>query len=319
MAHLVFIHGIANKPAPDELLNIWRRVLARDEGGDTGLRLSSRGINSSLIYWADVMYDTFDPDTASHESASDDRPPLGVPVNIEAESRLGVEGTREERWIDAFEMAYGLDTDAPDAGVPLETARETLERIPLPWAIKRPFMKLLARDTHHYLFNSSHSPRAGVTHKVRDEIRSRFVAGLKAAAADGGPLVVVAHSQGTIVTYDCLKNVPDCPQIDALITVGSPLGLDEVQDKLAPGYSAKDAYPSEKLRGPWHNVYDPLDIVSSPYPNISNDYLVNGAVKAIDIVQHNSGVWRHSMTKYLAGNTLRNVMRSTLGIDQEIL
>ena len=113
------------------------------------------------------------------------------------------------------------------------------------------------------------------------------MAGLHAAAADGGPLVVMAHSQGTIVAYDCLKNVPDCPQIDALITVGSPLGLDEVQDKLAPGYSDEDAYPSGKLLGGWHNVYDPLDIVSSPFPNIAKDYLANGQVKAEDIVQHN--------------------------------
>lgn len=318
MAHLVFIHGIANKPAPDELLKIWRRVLARDEDGDPGVRLSSRSINSSLIYWADVMYDTVDPDIASHES-NEDEAPLGVPESIESDWRSGVAGAREENWLNAFETAYGIDPSAPDAGFPLEAAREGLERIPLPWAIKRPFMKLLARDTHHYLFNANHSPRDGVNYKVRDEIRSRFVAGLKAAAADGGPLVVMAHSQGTIVTYDCLKNVADCPQIDALITLGSPLGLDEVQDKLAPGYSDHDAFPHEKLRGEWHNIYDPLDIVSSPYPNISNDYLADGVIKADDIVQHNSGLWRHSMTKYLAGNTLRNVVRSTFGMPKEKL
>ncbi len=318
MAHLVFIHGIANKPAPDELLQIWRRVLSRDEGGDPGVRLSSRGINSSLIYWADVMYDSYDPDIASHES-TEDVAPLGIPEAIEKDWRSGVEGDREESWLNAFEAAYGIDPSAPDADVPLEAAQDRLERIPLPWVIKRPFMKLLARDTHHYLFNSDHSPRAGVNYRVRDEIRSRFVAGLKAAAADGGPLVVMAHSQGTIVTYDCLKNVADCPQIDALITVGSPLGLDEVQDKLAPGYTKNDAYPNDTLRGAWHNVYDPLDIVSSPYPNISNDYLANGQVKAADIVQHNSGLWRHSMTKYLAGNKLRNVVRSTFGMPEETL
>ena len=219
--------------------------------------------------------------------------------------------------MNAFESVYGIDPDDPGADLPVEAMREGLERIPLPWVIKRPFMKLLARDTHHYLFNTRFSPRKGVSYKVRDEIRKRVVETLKAAEQDGGPLVVVAHSQGTIVTYDCLKNVAECPKIDALVTVGSPLGLDEVQDKLAPGYSAKNGFPLEKLSGPWCNVYDPLDIVSSPYPNISKDFLANGAVKAVDIVQHNSGLWRHSMTKYLAGNTLRNVVRDAFGMPSE--
>jgi len=318
MAHLVFIHGIANKPAPEELLKIWRRVLGREEEGDPGVPLATRGINSSLIYWADVMYAEHDPDVVSHENA-EDAAPLGVPSDIEKDWRSGVEEERGKQWLSAFEAAYGIDPDAPDADEPMEAVRERLERIPLPWVIKRPFMKLLARDTHHYLFNSDHSPRPGEHYKVRDEIRSRFVAGLKAAAADGEPLVVMAHSQGTIVTYDCLKNVPDCPQIDTLITVGSPLGMDEIQDMLAPGYSDNDGYPSTKLRGDWHNVYDPLDIVSSPYPNIFNDFLDNGKVRADDIVQSNSGLWRHSMTKYLAGNIMRNVVRKSFGMAEESL
>jgi hypothetical protein len=317
MAHLVFIHGIANKPAPDELLNIWRRVLAREEGEDQGIRLSSRGVQTSLVYWADVMYPEYDPDVASHESLERDVP-LGVPETIESDAMTGTVGTRAENWEQAFEAAYGIDPNAGEVGAPEGAVREGLERIPLPWIIKRPFMKLLARDTHHYLFNADHSPKAGTNFKVRDEIRRRFVEGLQAAQAQGGPLVVMAHSQGTIVAYDCLKNVADCPKIDALITVGSPLGMDEIQDKLAPGYSAKDGFPSGKLSGEWYNVYDPLDIVSSPFPNIAKDFRVGGETKAIDIVQHNSGLWRHSMTKYLAGTKLRDVVRAVFGIEEEL-
>lgn len=316
MAHLVFIHGIANKPEAGELLKIWRRVLGRDEGGDPGLRLSSRGINSSLIYWADVMYDKPDPDIASHESL-EGAAPLGVPNEIETEWREGADTAREEAWLDEFEAVYGIDPDDAPADAYVEDLQDGLERIPLPWAIKRPFMKLLARDTHHYLFNTEHSPRPGTKFMVRDEIRRRFVETLKAAAADGGPLVVMAHSQGTVVTYDCLKNAPDCPPIDALITVGSPLGLDEVQDKLAPGFTANDGFPSEKLRGSWHNVYDRLDIVSRPDPKLANDYLAGGQQKVVDVVQRNDGLWRHSMTKYLAGNKLRNVVRDVFGIAKE--
>lgn len=315
MAHLVFIHGIANKPAPDELLRIWRRVLAREEGDDQGVPLTSRGIQSSLVYWADVMYPEYDPDVASHESLEQDAP-LGVPDTMAGNTMTGRTPAQDDSWERAFEAAYGIDLNAGPDDLPPPSEDDERERIPLPWFIKRPFLKLLARDTHHYLFNESHSPKPGINYKVRDEIRRRFVEGLRAAEAEGEPLVVMAHSQGTVVAYDCLKNVMDCPKIDALITVGSPLGMDEIQDKLAPGYSSEDGYPSQRLRGGWYNVYDPLDIVSSPFPNIANDFPVEGENKAVDIVQHNSGLWRHSMTKYLAGTELRDVVRAVFGIDQ---
>ena len=66
MPHVTFIHGIANKPEAKELLRIWIGAL-----GDTGsdpLRLSTRGVTTSLIYWADVLYPSPDPDIAAHES-----------------------------------------------------------------------------------------------------------------------------------------------------------------------------------------------------------------------------------------------------------
>ena len=45
MAHLVFIHGIGNKPEPDELLQIWRRVLSRNEDGHPSEKLNGPWCN----------------------------------------------------------------------------------------------------------------------------------------------------------------------------------------------------------------------------------------------------------------------------------
>ena len=45
MAHITFIHGIANKPAPDPLLKLWRRGLAQGRGLDLG----TEGITSSMV------------------------------------------------------------------------------------------------------------------------------------------------------------------------------------------------------------------------------------------------------------------------------
>src|ERR1700741_5254392 len=64
MPHVTFIHGIANKPPSDDLLRIWCRTLA--ELSDP-LPLSDLGVTTSLVYWADLMYEKPDPDLAAHE------------------------------------------------------------------------------------------------------------------------------------------------------------------------------------------------------------------------------------------------------------
>lgn len=53
MGHLTFIHGIANKPPQDQLLEIWLQNLATDGGLD----LAADGVTVSMVYWADVLYD----------------------------------------------------------------------------------------------------------------------------------------------------------------------------------------------------------------------------------------------------------------------
>jgi hypothetical protein len=52
MAHITFIHGLSNKPEAETLHRIWRRALAK---GDGGIDLGSEGVTSSMVYWADVL------------------------------------------------------------------------------------------------------------------------------------------------------------------------------------------------------------------------------------------------------------------------
>src|SRR5262249_50735700 len=98
------------------------------------------------------------------------------------------------------------------------------ERVPVPGWVRKQIMARFVRDAHHYFFNIEYSPRPGVTYHVRDELRRRFMDCLR-DEADQHPSVVVSHSMGTIIAYDCLVHEPDCPAIGGLITIGSPLGL----------------------------------------------------------------------------------------------
>ena len=68
MAHIVFIHGIANKPAPEVLLRMWKQALAVADGID----LSTEGVTSSMVYWADVLYAAPVSEQAAQESVGQD-------------------------------------------------------------------------------------------------------------------------------------------------------------------------------------------------------------------------------------------------------
>lgn len=312
MPHVTFIHGIANKLPPDPLLDLWRRSLT----DNSGLDLGAEGVTSSMVYWADVMY--AEPlAEADQESAGDE----AVAEAKSPETHLGVAG------MDAGEMAWTASL-AAKLSVPLaaealgaaavEAApsplKETLERIPLPWPIKERLMKKLLRDVHHYLFNVDYSPRPGATFKVQDEIRGRMIRALQEGAKQPGPHVVVSHSMGTVIAYDCLKRVADAPVVDALMTLGSPLGLDEIQDKLKPEWSRDNGFPSERVRGRWVNVYDHLDPVAGLDPNFANDYRRDSQKVIEDINEQNYGSWRHDLTKYFHGTQLRTKLRELLDL-----
>ena len=315
MPHVTFIHGIANKPEADVLLRIWRDSLAKDEGLDLG----AEGISSSMVYWADVMYPEPKPEMAEHES--NDSVIAKTDDDIEMDWQDDLEGD-EKSWAAGLAGKLDFETEPPTGDqdfAPAEGDMESLEslafeRIPLPWWLKRRIMKAFLRDVHHYLFNTEYSPRPGKTYRVQDEIRERFVRAIEEGSQQDGPHVVVSHSMGTVIAYDCIKRVEACPSVDALMTIGSPLGLDEVQDKLQPGWSRDDGFPEKVTSASWVNVYDKLDPVAGLDAKFANDYRRAGAELVQDINEQNYGRWRHNISKYLGGEELRAALTGQLGL-----
>jgi hypothetical protein len=308
MAHITFIHGIGNKPSLDDLLRVWQRSLADADGIDLG----AEGITAEMVYWADVMYASPSITAGAHESVDTamaaDEPEVDVEVAALAAD--------EEAWLATLRGKLNFDAEGADEyAPPLEEIGAEFERIPLPWAVKRRLMKVFLRDVHHYLFNTESAPRPGEAYPCQDEIRRRFVEAVKRGADQEGPHIVIAHSMGTVISYDCLKRVADCPAVDAYITIGSPLGLDEIQDKLQPGWSRDDGFPSEKVRGDWVNIYDKLDPVAGLDPAIANDYRRGGVNMVRDVHQANKGAWRHDAGKYLTGPQFRGHLARILEIE----
>jgi hypothetical protein len=303
MAHVTFIHGISNKPPADVLLKRWLQALAASGGPDLG----AAGVTAEMVYWADVLYEQ----PVAEESIADEGPEVvetdfGGLAIVRAPTTARAD---EASFSAGLAMKFGMVAAAAEAA---DSVRNQLEWIPLPDPLKRRLMEAYLRDAHHYLYNVTFSPRPGVRFAVQDEIRDRTVRALMSGAARPGPHIVVCHSMGTVIAYDCLKRVTACPAIDGLLTIGSPLGLDEVQERLQPEWTRADGFPRERLRGPWINIFDRLDPVAGFDPVLANDFRRGGSRAVIDEPQSNTGRWRHDISKYFAGSPLRGAVRTLL-------
>lgn len=309
MPHITFIHGIANKPPENDLLRIWRDALAT---ADDPLPLGDLGVTSSMVYWADLLYGEPDSDPSAYESALENTPE-GVdaagnappPEPKTAEEAAFLQNLRKH--------LTGLSDEEIAAEPPAlsDQPQGALERVPLPWFLKKPIMNAFLRDVHHYLFNVNFAPPGKTPVRIQDTIRARFLEALNLPVVSR-PHIVVSHSMGTVIAYDCLKRVAACPAVDGLITLGSPLGLDEVQDKLQPGWTRQDGFPAATVGGGWFNGFDRLDPVCGFDPSLANDYRRAGAESVADQAVRNDGAWRHSITKYLRQAAVSKALRDML-------
>ena len=299
MPHVTFVHGISNKPPADDLLRIWREALA---DAASPLPLGDYGVTSNMVYWADLLYETPAQDLTAYEGVLESTLEA---VDAAGDVPLLTPSTAEEaRFIAGLRASLTTLTDPEVESESLKTsglskaAEHSLERVPLPWFIKKRFMNAYLRDVHHYLFDVDYGPAGRAPLRIQHAIRGRFVSALCGAEVSR-PHVVVSHSMGTVIAYDCLKRVAGCTGVDGLITLGSPLGLDEIQDRLRPEWTRSDGYPSERLTGEWVNIFDRLDPVCGFDPQLANDYRSRGLSTVEDVPVQNSGIWRHSGTKYL--------------------
>jgi len=303
VAHVVFVHGLDNKPEADYLFNLWKRKLAFEDGLD----LDACGISGSMNYWADVLYESPDTNLAAYESAA------GTIEGVEPPPALNRLDHKDDERIRGLARKLDVDPDVVEEIQPTEAEvmAVQLERVPVPAWLRKRIMARFVRDAHHYFFNIEFNPRPGASFRVRDELRKRFI---QCLGAGDGPRVIVSHSMGTVIAYDCLMHEPDCPPVDGLMTIGSPLGVDEVQD-FFPNWTRADGFPSKKLKGPWVNVFDPLDAVAGADPQLANDYMQGGKQVVEDLREDNWGTWRHSISKYLQGKKLRARLAQMLNVE----
>lgn len=127
-------------------------------------------------------------------------------------------------------------------------------------------------------------------------VRRRIDRGVTKAFAGCGAddeLVVVAHSLGTLVTYNVLREQgrQNGWNVALFITLGSPLGVQAIRDSLTP-------ITHPKVVGRWFNAFDQRDVVAL-YALDKNRFGIDPSITNHDAVRNDSSN-HHGIEGYLS-------------------
>jgi len=270
---VVYVHGNGNKVREELLKRQWDLALfGRDAGSD-----------SRMAYWAPLLHPRPLPDPEFDEAQQAALEPAAEAVAAAAPAEL-----------EGYALGMGYRAEAVINGEELEAAAAATEALPLPRSVRtrifEQLVKVTFQDVHAYFFR-------GYAERMRAVVR-------EALAGIDEPLVVVAHSLGTIIAYDVLREDASRRfEIPLFVTVGSPLAVQEIQD-LVTG-------PLEVPAGvkAWLNASDFRDVVALDH-DIRPEYAP--PERCTDVMVTNSSANHHGIREYLAAPAVRDTILAAL-------
>jgi hypothetical protein len=173
-------------------------------------------------------------------------------------------------------------------------------RFAMPGHIIPPAVRNFYREVSGYLHG---------TPGMADDMRARVRAAID---RNDGPLVVVAHSLGSIIAFDVLSEPGMAGRAVSFVTVGSPLGLGPAQDHLRAWRGSR---PIEIPAGvaSWRNFQaagDPV-AVGTGLDDLRDDYAPALRVHATEV--RNEAEWHHALSGYLEAPEVRDTIYARLG------
>jgi hypothetical protein len=303
VATVVYVHGNGNKVREGLLKAEWDRALFGRDMGPT----------SVMAYWASLRYPQPLPDSEFDEidqrpAASEDDlgpgmegvAPVGVdPVELQAETRLeaqldvgGDEGTNggQATDLDPWLQQLAFQADALVEGAEVEALSPGVEALPLPRSVRvaifRALVKVTFKDVYAYFFGGFAEPMRKVLRQAIDGV--------------DGPLIVVGHSLGTIIAYDVLREESmRGREIPLLVTAGSPLAVQEVQDLVVSPLQVPAGVAA------WRNVADARDLVALD-STIRPEYVPES--RCSDLLVVNDSASHHGIREYLSTAAIRDAV-----------
>lgn len=252
--HIIFIHGLASKPAESIFIELWKKALIENIRMDSKSLARAMDANDDLFhsaYWANAIPDHIEDSTAyvnKLQACIDDvitmRQQNGKSLHI---SKAG--------WVTSKIKEFGLDV--------VNTLAAAI-------TIKDDVINEHMREVR--LYNGDQY--------IADRIRAPLEQALRNAWDHDKVVMLLSHSMGTFVSYDVLWRFSHRPEpeyknyrkhaVDLFITMGSPMGDAVLREFMLVDRwkdSVKEANKSDRKRyfptniRQWHNYSAYGDVV----------------------------------------------------------
>lgn len=311
---VIYIHGIGNKPKPSILKCQWDRALFRVAQHD----------RTRMAYWVNrEFYPT--PEEATCLDSDVVAETLATPgtTQLLAFKAASTQATAEVNLtIDALagndpdrrKFLEGLADDLRQRGEAMRPSTipgattgalgwgETIGDAVWRWLTEK-VTETLLRDVHDFFYEKER----------RDVMEKSLMQYLRSTAK---PHVIIAHSQGTMIAYNVLRQLPaDEFSIPLLITMGSPLALPMVMAEFRKReFLGNSDFDVPACVQKWVNVSARFDIVCA-VPELSGPYQPANFI-VDELINNPDGIRNaHSGTGYLRSEPVQLAVRDVLGAD----
>ena len=282
---LVYVHGAGAQPPEADWIRIHNQILFGDRPAPP----------TDLAYYADLIQQ-FDEPAEGHSvgeghSANEghDHEPATAEHVIRDSIHPSVagEGRRHEAQVFLLRLAAAMGPT------------DHRSRFALPGHIIPPAVRNFYREVSGYLHG---------TPGMADEMRARLRDAIK---RHDGPLVVLAHSLGSIIAFDVLSEPELAGRGVSFVTVGSPLGLGPAQDHLRTWRGSRPIEIPGSIAF-WRNLQaagDPV-AVGTGLDDLRDDYAPSLRVHATEV--RNEAEWHHALSGYLETPEVRDTIYARL-------
>jgi hypothetical protein len=269
---IIGIHGLGNKP-PAPLLESWWRKSIHEGLGRIGK--PHPFAKFELVYWARHIYEK-----PLDYNLTDPDDPLFIPdpyIPASGNPQIKIPGIRR-RLFDYLEKQFDKIFLSDDHMIDVSGITDMI-------------ISHFFKDLHVY-FTTVYAKGKIKPGKARRAIQRSLQQVLR--KHQGKQILLIAHSMGSIIAFDVLSKSESDISVNTLITIGSPLGIPAIKQKLlAESNDTEKLHTPDSVRYKWCNFSDPEDRVAfdhdlnddflpnsngvSPYDQeIYNDYIMNG-------------------------------------------